>query len=304
MALRRWTFTVAEADGGLRLDQLVALRTGLSRRQAREAIALGGVQVARARVKVAGRIVKPGAEVRVAVDDQLGAVPRFEIPIVYEDPWLLAVNKPAGIPTQGTWATDRHDLLALLRAQRPGQPLFLHHRLDQGTSGLLLFAIAAEANAGLTRAFEGRDVEKVYLARCSETFAACEVDRPIGRIRQSLPGRFGCEGDLVEPRPARTAFRPATAEECAGLAEGARIVALPRSGRTHQIRVHLAALGRPVLGDDLYGGAPSAQLWLHAWKLRLRHPVTGEALELVAEPTRFAKATEDPATGTPRERAT
>ena len=291
MALRKWTFHASAEDAALRLDQLIAQRTGLSRRQAREALRLGGVQVARKRVKVAGRLVVPGTEVRVAVDDALGQAPDMQIPVVYEDPWLLAVDKPAGLPTQGTWATDRHDLLALLKAQRPDLRLFLHHRLDQGTSGLLVFSTSPKANAGLTRAFEGRTVRKSYLARCSVAVAACEVELPLGRVRHAVPGRFACEGDLMDPRPAHTSLRPATPEEGEGLAPGFWIIARPHTGRTHQIRVHLASLGAPILGDALYGGEPSDQLWLHAWKLELPHPVTGEPLALVAPPLRFQRET-------------
>ena len=295
MALQKWTFTVESPDGGLRLDQLVAQRTGLSRRAAREALKLGGVQVDRKRVRVAGRLLKPGTEVRVAFDPDLPPVPTLTIPIVFEDAWLLAVDKPAGLATQGTWASDRHDLLALLKAQRPDLTLFLHHRLDQGTSGLLLLAKDPAANKGLADAFAGRDIEKRYLARLSEPLEACTVEAPIGRIRGADPGRFGCAeggsgsagGDLMDPKSARTDFRPATPEETAGLVPGHYVVARRHTGRTHQIRVHLAHLGHPILGDALYGGAPSDRLWLHAWRLGLKHPVTGDDLRLEAPPTRF-----------------
>ncbi len=287
MALQKWTFTVEPADAGLRLDQLVAQRTGLSRRAAREALKLGGVQVDRKRVRVAGRLLKPGTEVRVAFDPDLPPVPALTIPIVFEDAWLLAVDKPAGLATQGTWASDRHDLLALLKTQRPDLALFLHHRLDQGTSGLLLFAKDPAANKGLADAFAGRDIEKRYLARLSEPLEACTVEAPIGRLRGADPGRFGCRGDLMDPKSARTDFRPATSEETAGLAPGHYVVARLHTGRTHQIRVHLAHLGHPILGDTLYGGAPSDRLWLHAWRLGLKHPVTGDELRLEAPPTRF-----------------
>ena len=287
MALQKWTFTVAPDEAALRLDQLVAQRTGLSRRAAREALKLGGVQVDRKRVRVAGRLLKPGTEVRVAYDPDLPPVPVVAIPVVYEDDWLLAVDKPAGLATQGTWATDRHDLLALLKAQRPDLKLFLHHRLDQGTSGLLIFAKAPAANPGLAAAFAGRDLEKLYLARLSAPLEACTVEAPIGRLRGADPGRFGCAGDLMDPKSARTDFRPATAEETAGLVPGCYVVARLHTGRTHQIRVHLAHLGHPILGDTLYGGAPSDRLWLHAWRLGLTHPVTGAELRLEAPPTRF-----------------
>ncbi|HEX9082398.1 MAG TPA: RluA family pseudouridine synthase [Holophagaceae bacterium] len=287
MALQKWTFTVALDDANLRLDQLIAQRTGLSRRAAREALKLGGVQVDRKRVRVAGRLVKPGTEVRVAYDPDLPPVPEMVIPVIYEDPWLLAVDKPAGLPTQGTWASDRHDLMALLKTQRPDLKLFLHHRLDQGTSGLLLFAKDPAANPGLAAAFADRGLEKLYLARLSDPLDACTVEAPIGRLRGADPGRFGCAGDLMDPKSARTDFRPATAEEATGLIPGSYVVARLHTGRTHQIRVHLAHLGHPILGDSLYGGAPSDRLWLHAWRLGLKHPVTGDDLRLEAPPTRF-----------------
>jgi 23S rRNA pseudouridine1911/1915/1917 synthase len=113
------------------------------------------------------------------------------------------------------------------------------------------------------------------------------VDAPIGRLRGADPGRFGCAGDLMDPKSARTDFRPTTAEETAGLIPGCYVVARIHTGRTHQIRVHLAHLGHPILGDTLYGGAPSGQIWLHAWRLDLKHPVTGEDLRLEAPPLRF-----------------
>jgi RluA family pseudouridine synthase len=295
MALSKWTFTVDPEDADLRLDQLIAKRTDLSRRSAREALKLGGVQVDRKRVKVAGKLVKPGLEIRVAFDPDLPPVPTTVIPVVFEDAWILAVDKPAGIATQGTWATDRHDLLALLKTQRPDLKLFLHHRLDQGTSGLLVLAKDPMANKGLAEAFAGRELEKLYLARISEPLEACTVEAPIGRIRGADPGRFGCVdaqsgstgGDLIEPKSARTDFRPATAEESAGLVPGHWIVARIHTGRTHQIRVHLGHLGRTILGDGLYGGPASDRLWLHAWRLGLKHPVTGAPLLLEAPPSRF-----------------
>jgi 23S rRNA pseudouridine1911/1915/1917 synthase len=289
MALRKWTFTVDPDDTDLRLDQLIAKRTELSRRSAREALKLGGVQVDRKRVKVAGKVIKPGTEVRVAFDPDLPPVPDLIIPIVFEDPWLLAVDKPAGLATQGTWATDRHDLLALLKTQRPELKLFLHHRLDQGTSGLLVLAKDPKANPGLAKAFASRDLEKLYFVRLSEPMDACTIEAPIGRLRGADPGRFGCAGDLIEPKSARTDFRPATPEETAGLVPGHFVVARIHTGRTHQIRVHLAHLGHPVLGDALYGGAPSDRLWLHAWRLNLKHPVTGQDMGLEAAPLRFQK---------------
>ncbi len=133
MATKSWKFIVDPAEGGMRLDQIVAIRTGLSRRKAREVLKLGGVQVHRKRVKVAGRMVPAGAEVVVAVDDALGAPPDVPIRVLFEDDFLLVVDKPAGMASQGTQASDLHDLTALLQRQRPGQ-----RPLGQEGRGVLL----------------------------------------------------------------------------------------------------------------------------------------------------------------------
>lgn len=285
MTCRSWTFTVASEEAHLRLDQLVSQHTGISRRQAREALKLGGVQVGRKRVRVASRTLAAGTEVKVAVDDRLGAPPDFEPEVIFEDAWLLVINKPAGIPTQGTQASDRHDLMALLARRRPDQRLILCHRLDQGTSGVLV--LAKDPKADLGPSFQERTLRKVYLARTACEVQACSVDRPIGRLRLAKPARFGCEGDLMDPKPCLTEVRPATDAEKQGLLEGHWVVCEPKTGRTHQIRVHLASLGAPVYGDALYGGRSDDQLWLHAWQLDLSHPVTGERHCFVADPTRF-----------------
>lgn len=289
MERKCWKFIAESSEQGQRLDQLVSDRTGLSRRKTREILQLGGVQVDRKRVKVASRIVKSGQEIRVALDASLGQLPDMVVDVVFEDTWLLAVNKPTGLPTQGTQASDRHDLMALLKRQRPELDLRLVHRLDQGTSGLLLMAKDAATAARLGKLWQGREIRKSYLARISKPVEACEIQKPIGRLRLAVPARYACEGDLLDPKPSLTFLRPATPEEIQDLEGGAWVVAEPHTGRTHQIRVHLASMGAPVVGDSLYGGPTSSQMWLHAWKLELIHPATGEGLLLIAEPTRFRR---------------
>jgi 23S rRNA pseudouridine1911/1915/1917 synthase len=246
---------------------------------------MGGVQVARKRVRVAGKTLGAGLEVLVAFDPALGTPLDAPVPVLFEDDWLLVVDKPAGMASQGTQASDQHDLSALLQRARPDQTLALQHRLDQGTSGILV--IAKHPAAHLGSQFQARTIAKTYLARVSRPLEAVTVDLPIGRVRHSQPARYACAGDLIEPRPSSTDFRPAGPEETAGLVPGCWVVAEPHTGRTHQIRVHLAHLGNPVLGDGFYQGEPSDQLWLHAWKLELEHPVTGARLALTAPPARF-----------------
>jgi 23S rRNA pseudouridine1911/1915/1917 synthase len=285
MATQIWKFHVDASEESLRLDQLISVHTGLSRRKARAVLQMGGVQVARKRVRVAGRTLAAGSEVLVAHDDALGAPADGELTVLFEDDWLLVVDKPAGMASQGTQASDQHDLMALLQRQRPDQPLALQHRLDQGTSGILVLAKQAAAHLG--GQFQARTIGKTYLARVSRPLEAVSVDLPIGKVRSAPPTRYGCAGDLIDPRPARTDFRPASPEEADSLLPGFWVVAEPHTGRTHQIRVHLAHLGNPVLGDAFYHGEASDQLWLHAWKLELEHPVTGVRLMLTAPPVRF-----------------
>jgi RluA family pseudouridine synthase len=283
--LQSWLFCIEPSEAGLRLDQIVSAKTGVSRRMAREILKLGGVQVNSRRVKVAGRMPPVGAEIRVALDDSLGEVPSFDPEVLYEDDCLLALNKPAGIPTQGTRASDRHDFLAVARRRFSGSELYLVHRLDTGTSGILLLAKAAKSAAELGKLFQKGAVSKTYLAAIPDALEPCTIELPIGRVPNARPTRYGCSGDLIDAKPAATSYypveRPSGPDEtdCPASHWAA---AVPLTGRTHQIRVHLAHIGRPVLGDTLYGGAPSPRMWLHAWQLALNHPATGEKIHIVA----------------------
>jgi RluA family pseudouridine synthase len=286
MAIQTWKFKITSEQGqDLRLDQLVSLHTGLSRRKTRAIIKIGGIQVNQKRIKVAGKIITNNSEVLVTYDSTLGIPTDPDIPILFEDDWLLIVNKPAGIASQGTRASDQHDLMAILCRKYRNQNLTLQHRLDQGTSGIL--AIAKHPLAYLYNQFQSQNIRKTYLARITKPIDSCSVNLPIGRIRNTLPTMYGCSGDLIDPKTAITNFIPATPNETADLTAGYWVKIEPANGRTHQIRVHLAYLERSILGDVFYGGEKSNQLWLHAWQLSLKHPVTGEQVSLTATPTRF-----------------
>jgi 23S rRNA pseudouridine1911/1915/1917 synthase len=283
--LQSWLFSVEASEAGQRLDQIVSARTGMSRRMAREVIKLGGVQVNSRRVKVAGRTPSIGAKIRVGLDESLGEVPSFAPEVLFEDGWILALNKPSGIPTQGTQASDRHDFLAVARRHFANQELYLVHRLDTGTSGVLLLAKTSRMAAEMGKLLRERAVKKTYLASIQEYLEPCTLEMPIGRVPNSCPARYGCSGDLVESKPAATVFYPVEPPSVPaeiGLPASNWIAAEPLTGRTHQIRVHLAHLGRPVLGDTLYGGPPSSRMWLHAWKLELPHPAKRDRIEIQA----------------------
>lgn len=172
--------------------------------------------------------------------------------VVHDDGVLLVVDKPSGLPTQAPEGGG-DNLFDRLRAERPY--VGLHHRLDAGASGLVLFTLAPEVNAAVTEAFRAHAIERRYRALLAGWVEDGAWDRP------------------VDGQPARTEVR------VVGRAGGRSAVELAlHTGRRHQIRVHAALAGAPVLGDRQYGDEASRRfprLALHAWRLELVHPATG-----------------------------
>ena len=196
--------------------------------------------------------------------------------VVYEDEWLVAVDKPAGLlSVDGT--SGQPSVLSLLRKARPGAPVFFAvHRLDQDTSGLLLVAKEAGAYRRLQAQFASRQVSKQYVALVDGSVAA-----DAGRIALPLrPDEADRPRQLVDPvrgKPALTDYRVAARGD-----DWARVCFQPLTGRTHQLRVHAAhaqGLNAPIRGDRLYGH-PADRLYLHAEALAFDHPVTGRRVEL------------------------
>jgi 23S rRNA pseudouridine1911/1915/1917 synthase len=220
--------------------------------------------------------------------------------VVYEDEWLMVVDKPAGMvvhPAPGHWTGTLVNALmgraasraagevdpdvgraeGLATSERAG----IVHRLDKETSGLLLVARTDRVHRQLSEAIARREVQRRYaaLAWGHLTEDRVSVDRPIGRDPRDRK-RMAI---VSSGRPARTDFVRLARFDSADL-----LRAKLHSGRTHQIRVHLASLGHPVAGDDTYGGGAGRRLiglaprrhFLHAAWLTLRHPVTGEMLDL------------------------
>ncbi|MEA2345266.1 MAG: rRNA synthase [Thermoanaerobaculia bacterium] len=190
--------------------------------------------------------------------------------ILYEDDALLFVNKPAGIVVQRGYDADEPVLLEI--AMQHTQPLFLMQRLDRGTSGVMFFSKLASINANLTRQFEQKRIRKRYVAICEGELAERQtIDAPLIRIG---PISFGA-GD--GGKRAITIVTPLRATP-----RGSLIAIDLMTGRTHQIRVHLAAIGHPLAGDWLYGQRNEARPMLHARELSMTHPLRNEPLRVAA----------------------
>ena len=194
-----------------------------------------------------------------------------ELRILYEDAALVFIDKPPGLVVQRRmFAPDEpclHDLV-----ERHTSPAFLLQRLDRGTSGVIFFSKRADVNARLTRQFARRQIRKTYLAICDGELAERRtVDAPIGRTGAIT---FALRDD---GKRAVTHIAPIACSKAGSVVE----IEL-ETGRTHQIRVHLAAIGHPVAGDWLYGAANAARPMLHAATLELRHPLTGQLLRVAA----------------------
>jgi 23S rRNA pseudouridine1911/1915/1917 synthase len=277
-------FKVAETDAGSRLDAALAARTEIgSRSVAERLLREGGVTVDGERRAKSHRL-EAGAVVEAelpAPDPGLVAEPAT-VPVVYEDEQLVVVDKPAGLtvhPGAGnTGGTLAAQLLSLgaTGGDDPDRPGIVH-RLDKDTSGLLVAARTEAAYTALQEAIREREVERRYLAlvRGRPRSRTGRIEAPIGRDRRDATRR---SLDTDEPRDAVTHF-----EALELLPEHALLDVRLETGRTHQIRVHLEAIGLPVAGDPLYGGRGElglARQFLHAHRLRFRHPLTGADVDL------------------------
>jgi tRNA pseudouridine32 synthase/23S rRNA pseudouridine746 synthase len=199
--------------------------------------------------------------------------------LVWVDEQLLVLDKPAGLLAVPGRGADKQDCLSV-RAQRLWPDALVVHRLDMATSGLFLMARGLPMQRTLGRAFAEREVSKRYEAVVAGTVEADagEIVLPLAR---DWPNRPMQKVDLADGRPSTTRWRV--------LARGngtTRLELEPVTGRTHQLRVHLQALGHPIVGDALYAPADvqaaAPRLLLHATSLHLQHPFTGEALSFAS----------------------
>ena len=300
------TITVREEEGELRLDRWFKQRfPGLGHGRLERLLRTGQVRVDGRRAKSGTRLA-PGQVVRVPpldLDAAAAPPPRAALPlseaevrrlreaVLYEDDWVIALNKPAGLAVQGGTGQTRH-LDAMLGALGDGgEAPRLVHRLDRDTSGVLLLARNAPAARRLTATFKGREAQKVYWAL---VVGAPEARR--GRIDLALSKTPGRGGEIMAPvsgeaaKTAETLYRVIETRRPGkrGEAPLSWLVLLPLTGRTHQLRAHCAALGSPILGDGKYGGRRAhveglaKRLMLHAREIAVPHPDDGTTLRVTA----------------------
>jgi len=283
------SLTVGDDDAGARLDRFLAQPLGSRSR----AVALidagrvtvdGAVRQKRHALETGSVIVVTSADGAVAPGEVEVADASVPFAIAYQDEYLLVVDKPAGVvvhPAAGHRTGTLAQALSGVAAGGPdGSRAGIVHRLDRDTSGLLVVARSDEVHRALTRLLAARKLRREYLALVDGRPEARTgtIDAPIGRDRRD---RMLHSIDTDAPREARTHF------EIERMLPGSTLLRVVlETGRTHQIRVHLAAIGHPVCGDPQYGVAGRHGLrrqFLHAARLTFPHPVTGAELDLCSE---------------------
>jgi 23S rRNA pseudouridine955/2504/2580 synthase len=304
--------TIDEESAGQRLDNfLFSQLKGVPKTHVYRIIRSGEVRVNKGRAQAETRLASGDVlrlpPVRVSARSEPGAqppAPGREFPVLLEDDAFLAIDKPAGLAVHGGSGVS-FGVIEQLRSARPtARFLELVHRLDRETSGILLVAKKRSALTALQAQFRERETGKTYLALVEGRWPANRkvLDAPLARYL--LPGQGGApEGGerrvKVVAKDHPDAMRAVTlVKVLAGLKLGAEAVECSllavtiKTGRTHQIRVHLASAGHPIAGDDKYGDFERnrglqklglKRMFLHAWRLQFTHPASGERIALQAE---------------------
>ncbi|MCZ2104068.1 MAG: RluA family pseudouridine synthase [Comamonadaceae bacterium] len=297
--------TVDAESAGQRLDNfLLRHLKGVPKTHVYRIIRSGEVRINKGRTRADARVAE-GDQVRlppVRVADAAAAppaAPAREFPILLEDDWLIALNKPAGVAVHGGSGVSFGVIEQLRRARPEAKFLELVHRLDRDTSGILLVAKRRSALTALQQQFRERVTGKTYLALVIGTWPARlkVIDAPLHKFLQPDGERRVRTTTTEDPDGMRaiTLVRQRSvlaARHAQGLPAMSLLEVTIKTGRTHQIRVHLASQGHAIVGDEKYGDFDLnrrlrklglSRMFLHAWRLQLDHPVTGERVELQAE---------------------
>ena len=284
-AVERRPWTIGEAQHGLRLDRALGeLVPEFSRSYLQQLIEAGAVTRAGQALRKAAHKVRVGEqgviELRPTPQSQAFLPESMDLQVVHQDEHLLIINKPAGLvvhPAPGNWrGTLLNGLLAhdSQAAQLPRAGIV--HRLDKDTSGLMVVARTRASMDALVRMIAAREVSRQYLALAHQPWSGPprrDVEGAIGRDPRNRLRMAVVDPQRHPGKPAKTTF-----ELLQSFAQSCWLRCTLHTGRTHQIRVHAASIGHPLLADALYGGLPAAGMQrqaLHAWRLAFRHPATG-----------------------------
>ncbi len=301
MAIKKYSLNVKNSEHA-RLDHFIAAELGIqldkpvSRAKSRTLIQAGAVHLNGKRVMIASKPLFVGAKVEIYLDPEklfgsegLEKRQKFIFTadrILFEDEVILVVNKPPGLPTQPTLDEARDNFYQALHdflkgRDGPDAYLGMHHRLDRDTSGVMVFAKSRAANPGLAQAFAGHEIQKTYHALTTSPARSEKWTVKNYLAKETGPGkrskmravRSGGDPALTEFKLVKKADRVCWIE------------ALPKTGRMHQIRVHLSDSGMPILGDSLYGAPQDSvpRVMLHAYSLRFPHPLTRKEI-LISTP--------------------
>ncbi|NJD91329.1 MAG: RluA family pseudouridine synthase [Geobacter sp.] len=275
------TARVTDELANMRLDDAAkGLFPQLSKGEIRRVIDLGGCAVNQVMVRVASKQLRQGDEIIIGVMEPERFVD-FKIAtdtLLFEDKNYLALCKPDGINSQRTpyqlKGTAEYAVAEYLKASGSSEPARVIHRLDRGTSGVMFFPKNKPAATWISDQLKNSAVEKVYWAIVSDVpdDGSWQVDAPIGKLNKF---RYGV---MMPGKPSITDFKVLATGRGAVLIE-----ARPQTGRTHQIRVHLAHSNLPILGDNPYGGAPAERMMLHCRSMAFRDK-SGRLVTAIAEP--------------------
>lgn len=312
---------VDEDSAGQRLDNfLIRQLKGVPKTHVYRIIRSGEVRINKGRASADTRL-EAGDVVRlppVRVSDKVAEkaerpAPAREFPVLLEDEHLIAIDKPAGVAVHGGSGVS-FGVIEQLRQARPASKfLELVHRLDRETSGILLVAKKRSALTHLQDQFRERETGKTYLALVTGTWPANKkvIDLPLHKYLQADGERRVRVTTADDPDGMRSITlvkvrSTVPARLVQGLPEMTLLEVTIKTGRTHQIRVHLASQGHPIVGDDKYGDFDlnkrlqklgMKRMFLHAWRLQFNHPVSGERVALAAElPPELADFVSPPAT--------
>ena len=287
-------FLIGPAEHGQRLDRALAtLVPEFSRSYLQQLIEAGMVEIQGRLLSKASATVHAGEagriELRPTPQSQAFKAEPMDLRVVYEDDHLRIIDKPVGLvvhPAPGHWSgTLLNGLLALDPRAALLPRAGIVHRLDRDTSGLMVVARSRQTMDALVALIAAREVKRQYLALAHRSWQGARtrhVDAPIGRDPRNRLRMAVVDLERHSGKPARTLLEALDSNE-----QGCAVRCTLETGRTHQIRVHLASIGHPLVGDTLYGGAPAAGLTrqaLHAFRLGFAHPVTGEPMAFRSPP--------------------